>query len=115
MHTVFTVCFEKCSPVSGFLFITNKTTTAGHQIVIFTCYFCISNYFETNLDLRSASSYYSWPRQYLDRTAKLESYLRRRRWQRLPRNHVRPVRGHVYERRHDHRHLLHVRFLHPFV
>jgi hypothetical protein len=50
MHTVFTVCFEECPPDSGFLFITNKTTTAGHQIVIFTCHFCISNYFETNLN-----------------------------------------------------------------
>ena len=48
MHTVFTVCFEKFRPVSGFLFITNKTTTAGYQIVIFTCYFCISTYFETS-------------------------------------------------------------------
>src|SRR5271170_3616838 len=40
--------------------------------------------------------------------AKLESYLRRRRRQRFPRHQVRPVRGHVHKRRHDHRHLLHV-------
>ncbi len=48
-------------------------------------------------------------------SANLESNLRRRRRQWFPRNHVRPVRRHIHKRRHDHRHLLHVRFLHPLV